>query len=51
MSEKKEKITISLDKDLVERIDKERGLIPFSTYINQALRDHEHMPTPVEERK
>lgn len=37
MSEKKEKITISLDKDLLGVIDKERGLIPRSTYINEML--------------
>ena len=51
MSDKKVKITVSLDRDLVERIDKERKLIPFSTYVNDALRVSEHLSTPVKERK
>jgi hypothetical protein len=29
---------INLDSDIVEAIDKERGLIPRSTYLNDVLR-------------
>ena len=47
----KVKVTVSLDKDLVEQVDKKRGMIPFSTYVNDALRGSEHMSTPVKERK
>jgi len=33
----KERITISIDPALLERIDRERGLVPRSTYIESIL--------------
>ena len=38
MSKTKERIAISLDKDVVERIESLRGLVKRSTYINSLLR-------------
>ena len=35
----KKKIAISLDKNLLEKIDKKRGLISRSAYINKLLKE------------
>jgi len=35
----KRKIGISLDPEIVEKIDEERGLIPRSRYIEKLLRE------------
>ncbi len=38
MSRMKEKISITLDDKLLKKIDRERGMIPRSVYINYLLR-------------
>ncbi len=32
------KVTITLEKDVLEEIDQERGMVPRSTWINEVLR-------------
>ena len=32
------KVTITLEKDVLEEIDQERGMVPRSTWINEALK-------------
>ncbi len=34
-------ITLSLDSDLIDRIDRERGRIPRSSFVNQMLQEIE----------
>jgi hypothetical protein len=34
----KKKVNITLDEEILKKLDKERGLIPLSTYINKILR-------------
>jgi len=45
----KEKITISIDKSLLEIIDRQRGNVKRSTYINHIISQY-FMPTPPEEQ-
>jgi len=35
----KQKVTITLERNLVEKIDEDRGLIPRSAYIEKLLRE------------
>jgi metal-responsive CopG/Arc/MetJ family transcriptional regulator len=33
------KINVTVDEELIEKLDKKRGLIPRSTYINELIRN------------
>ena len=35
----KKRFSVTIDEELVEKIDKERGLVPRSAYIEKILRD------------
>lgn len=35
----KKRFSVTIDEKLVEKIDKERGLVPRSAYIEKMLRD------------
>ena len=36
----KQKINITLDKEILKKLNKKRDIIPLSTYINKILKDY-----------